>query len=56
MTEIVTGDLMAVLTWVTEFMEEVDDEEWDAIKGNPIPFDGAYTIEGERFGLSWTWT
>jgi len=50
--EIVSGDLMAVLTWVTEFMEEIDDEEWDTIKGNPIPFDGAYTIEGNRFGFT----
>lgn len=52
--QVVTGDLMAVLAWVTEWMEELEDEEFAAIEGNPIPFSAAYTIDGDGYGLDWT--
>jgi len=50
--EIVTGDMMAILNWVSGFMEEAGDEDWEVIKDNPIPFSGAYTIEGEKLGFA----
>ena len=50
--EVVTGDLMAILKWVTAFMDEADQEEMAVVMENPIPFDGAYTIDGDRFGFA----
>ncbi len=52
--QVVTGDLMSILTWVTEWMEELEDEEYAAVKGNPIPFTIAYTIEDADYGADWT--
>jgi|GEM_PF-3045917 len=52
--QVVTGDLMAILAWVTEWMEELDDEEYAAIEGNPIPFTAAFTIAGAAYGVDWT--
>jgi len=52
--QVVTGDLMSVLAWVTEWMEELEDEEFATIEGNPIPFSSAYTIDGADYGADWT--
>jgi hypothetical protein len=50
--EVVTGDLMAVLNWVSGFMEEAGDEDREIIEDNPIPFDGVYTIVGQKYGFA----
>lgn len=50
--EVVTGDMMAILNWVSGFMEEAGDEDWEVIKDNPIPFNGVYTIDGEKLGFA----
>ena len=50
--EVVTGDMMAILNWVSGFMEEAGDEDWEVIKDNPIPFNGVYTINGEKLGFA----
>ena len=52
--QVVVGDLMAVLAWITELMEEIEAEEYAAIESNPIPFSAAYTIDGPAYGLDWT--
>ena len=52
--QVVVGDLMAILAWITELMEEIEEEEYAAIESNPIPFSAAYTIEGANYGLDWT--
>ncbi|MEN8007557.1 MAG: hypothetical protein ABFS42_11110, partial [Candidatus Krumholzibacteriota bacterium] len=52
--QVVTGDLMAILSWITEWMEELEDEEYATIEGNPIPFTATSTIEGAAYGLDWT--
>ena len=52
--QVVVGDLMAVLAWITELMEELEDDEYAAIEDNPIPFSAAYTIDGAAYGLDWT--
>jgi hypothetical protein len=50
--EVVTGDLLAILKWVTAFMDEADQAEMAVLMDNPIPFDAAYTIEGQEFGFA----
>lgn len=50
--EVVTGDMMAILNWVSGFMEEAGEEDWEVIKDNPIPFNGVYTINGEKLGFA----
>jgi hypothetical protein len=50
--EVVTGDLMAILKWVTAFMDEADQEEMAVVMDNPIPFDGVYTIADDRYGFA----
>jgi len=52
--QVVVGDLMAILAWITEWMEELNEKEYAAIKGNPIPFTGAFTIEGGHYGADWS--
>ncbi len=52
--QVIVGDLMAILSWITEWLEELNEEEYEAIKGNPIPFTGAFTIEGEIYGADWS--
>ena len=56
--QVIVGDLMAVLAWVTELMEEIGEEEFATIEGNPIPFTGAFTIDrddfGADYGVDWT--
>jgi len=52
--QVVVGDLMAVLAWVTEWMEEINEEEYEVIEGNPIPFTSAFTIDGADYGADWT--
>ncbi len=52
--QVVTGDLMAVIAWMTEWMEEIEEEEYTAIKGNPIPFSSSMTIDGASYGGQWT--
>lgn len=49
--QIVTGDLLAILNWVTELMEELDEEQRVVFAGNPIPFQAAVTIDGQDFGF-----
>jgi len=50
----VTGDLMAILSWVTEWMEEMEGEEIVTIENNPIPFSSSLTIDGPHYGGMWT--
>ncbi len=52
--QVVTGDLMAIIAWMTEWMEEIEEEEYTAIKGNPIPFSSSVTIDGASYGGQWT--
>jgi hypothetical protein len=52
--QVVVGDLMAILAWITEWMEELNEKEYAAIKGNPIPFTGAFTIEVGNYGADWS--
>jgi hypothetical protein len=52
--QVVTGDLMSILAWVTEWMEEMDADEYAAIEGNPIPFSSSMTIDGAEYGGQWT--
>jgi hypothetical protein len=52
--QVITGDMMSIISWVTEWMEEIEDEEYAAIQGNPIPFTSAFTIENGEYGLDWT--
>ena len=50
----VTGDLMAILAWVTEWMEEMEGEEIVTIENNPIPFSSSLTIDGPSYAGQWT--
>ncbi len=52
--QVVVGDLMAILSWVTEWMEELNEEEYATMQGNPIPFTSAFTIENAEYGVDWT--
>jgi len=52
--QVVVGDLMAILSWVTEWMEELNEEEYATMQGNPIPFTSAFTIENAEYGADWT--
>jgi len=52
--QVVVGDLMAILSWVTEWMEELNEEEYATMQGNPIPFTSAFTIDGPVYGSDWT--
>jgi hypothetical protein len=52
--QVVTGDLMAIVAWVTEWMEEIEDTEYDIVRDNPIPFTSAYTIDDGAYGVDWT--
>jgi hypothetical protein len=52
--QVVVGDLMAILSWVTEWMEELKEEEYATMQGNPIPFTSAFTIENAVYGVDWT--
>lgn len=52
--QVVTGDLMSILSWVTEWMEELEDEEYETLKGNPIPFSSALIIDGPSYAGQWT--
>ncbi len=52
--QVVVGDLMAILAWVTEWLEELNEEEYATMKGNPIPFTGAFTIQDADYGVDWT--
>ena len=52
--QVVVGDLMSILAWVTEWMEEIEEEEFATIEGNPIPFTGAFTIGEVDYGVDWT--
>ncbi len=52
--QVVVGDLMAILAWVTEWLEDLNEEEFATIEGNPIPFTGAFTIDGADYGVDWT--
>ena len=52
--QVINGDLMSIISWVTEWMEEIEDEEFEAIQGNPIPFTSAFTIENGEYGVDWT--
>ncbi len=52
--QVVVGDLMAILSWVTEWMEELNEEEYATMQGNPIPFTGAFTIQNAEYGTDWT--
>ena len=49
--QVVSGDLLAILNWVTEMMEDLDQKERDTIAGNPIPFAGALTIADAVYGF-----
>jgi hypothetical protein len=49
--QVVTGDLLAILNWVTELMEELDAEERVVFEGNPIPFQAAFTVNEQDFGF-----
>ena len=50
----VTGDLMAVVAWVTEWMEEMEGEEIVTIENNPIPFSSSLSIDGPSYQGQWT--
>ncbi|MCK9997166.1 MAG: hypothetical protein KAH56_12905, partial [Candidatus Krumholzibacteria bacterium] len=52
--QVVVGDLMAILSWITEWMEELNEEEYATMQGNPIPFTSAFTIENAEYGVDWT--
>ncbi len=52
--QVVVGDLMAILSWITEWMEELNEEEYATMQGNPIPFTSAFTIENANYGADWT--
>jgi hypothetical protein len=52
--QVVMGDLMAILSWITEWMEELNEEEYATMQGNPIPFTSAFTIENATYGTDWT--
>jgi hypothetical protein len=52
--QVVTGDLMAIFSWMTEMMEEMEAEEYAVIKGNPIPFSSALVIDGPSYHGTWT--
>jgi hypothetical protein len=52
--QVVTGDMMAIIAWVTEWMEELDDQEFDTVQDHPIPFTSAFTLADGEYGLNWT--
>jgi hypothetical protein len=46
--QIITGNMVAVINWFTEWMEEIDQKERDVLKGHPVPFSEVATVsEGE---------
>jgi len=49
--QLITGDMMAVMNWFTEWLEELDDEERDVMKGNPVPFSAVATVYGGETGV-----
>jgi len=50
--QIITGDMMAVLNWFTEWMEEVDQKEREVMEGNPVPFSGVATVSEGETGIT----
>ncbi len=50
--QVITGDMLALINWVTELMEEVDNEQRILIDGNPIPFEAMFTIENPDLGFN----
>ena len=50
----VTGDLMSILAWVSEWLEETEGEEIVTIENNPIPFSSSLVIDGPRYAGQWT--
>lgn len=50
--QVITGDMLAIINWVTELMEEIDDEQRTLMEGNPIPFEATFTINNPDFGFN----
>lgn len=50
--QIITGDMMAVMNWFTEWLEEMDNEEREVMKGNPVPFSAVATIFAGETGVT----
>ncbi len=49
--QVITGDMLAILNWMTELLEEMDEQQHDVVAGNPIPFQASVTVGTDEFGF-----
>jgi hypothetical protein len=49
--QVVTGDILSIINWMTEWYNELDNAQLEVIKGNPVPFRGAFTLTGPEYGF-----
>jgi len=49
--QVITGDLLAIINWVTDMLSDMTAEQHAVITDNPIPFQADFIIEGSDFGF-----
>ncbi len=43
--QVITGDWLAIIKWVTDLLEDMDQDDQVVFADNPVPFEGTLTIE-----------